>query len=277
MSIQSIEAKYPNAVWYDSNHGGSNAGTLANPYTSLATAMTNATDSVAVLNGTHSEDVGVDVPKDLVIVGESLSAQLNTAESGETYGDGLQGNGYIVTLETLTFYHNGNGSINVMNDGGGTLTIDACKIKYGPLVLAYANHWGLIYSSGNIIVKNSVVECGAKTTNGGIILGRYSNPVSINIFNNTFIVQSSSDSVNISSDTSISSSVWKNNIFIGLNGTELLNFTPSTYKNNCFNNTGEASGGTDNLFETDPQFVDSTNADYRLRPSSPCINAGTAS
>jgi hypothetical protein len=37
------------------------------------------------------------------------------------------------------------------------------------------------------------------------------------------------------------------------------------------------SGGTDNLYDTNPLFVDSANGDYRLRPSSPCINAGTAS
>jgi len=39
------------------------------------------------------------------------------------------------------------------------------------------------------------------------------------------------------------------------------------------NNT---SGGTNNIFQ-DPQFVDSANGDYRLRPTSPCIGAGTAS
>jgi hypothetical protein len=33
---------------------------------------------------------------------------------------------------------------------------------------------------------------------------------------------------------------------------------------------------TDNI-DADPQFVDPTNGDYRLRPSSPCISAGTAS
>ena len=41
--------------------------------------------------------------------------------------------------------------------------------------------------------------------------------------------------------------------------------------------TANDSGGTNNLYDTDPLFVDSPNNDYRLRPSSPCINAGTAS
>lgn len=40
--------------------------------------------------------------------------------------------------------------------------------------------------------------------------------------------------------------------------------------------SGDSSGGTNNKFD-DPQFVDPDNADLRLRPSSPCINAGTAS
>jgi hypothetical protein len=54
----------------------------------------------------------------------------------------------------------------------------------------------------------------------------------------------------------------------------------SNYMNNScffqFDNTYNSSGGTDNIF-ADPLFVDSANGDYRLRPSSPCINAGTAS
>src|SRR6056300_1118457 len=100
MSIASIQSKYPNAVWYDSNHGGTNSGTLDNPYTSLDTAMTNATDSVAILDGTHSEDAQVTLPKSLTFVGESTAAILST--SGSTYGGAItaRNTAYSIKLET---------------------------------------------------------------------------------------------------------------------------------------------------------------------------------
>lgn len=51
-----------------------------------------------------------------------------------------------------------------------------------------------------------------------------------------------------------------------------------TSTNCCFDNMGSSntSGGTNNVF-SDPLFVDPANGDLRLRPNSPCINAGTAS
>jgi hypothetical protein len=56
-----------------------------------------------------------------------------------------------------------------------------------------------------------------------------------------------------------------------------------TAVNCCINNMGAVNDqgggtgdGTNNVF-ADPQYVDSTTGDLRLRPSSPCINAGTAS
>jgi len=73
------------------------------------------------------------------------------------------------------------------------------------------------------------------------------------VFKNTIMSASNSDAFN-------------SNFAIASNGT-----------NCCIHNINHnTSGGTNNVF-ADPQFVDSINNDLRLRPSSPCINAGTAS
>src|SRR6056300_1486958 len=108
MSIASIQSKYPSAIWYDSNHGGTNSGTLDNPYTSLDTAMTNASSGgvIAILDGTHSEDAQVTLPKSLTFVGESTQAVLST--SGSNYGAAItaRNTSYSIKLETLKVYHN---------------------------------------------------------------------------------------------------------------------------------------------------------------------------
>jgi len=278
MSIASIQSKYPNAVFYDSNHGGTNSGTLDNPYTSLATAMSNATDSVAILDGNHDEDESISAPKDLVFVGESLSAVLETRHGGSASSGGLECNGYDVTLETLTFYATGQVYNSIIPGTDGNITIDRCKVEVASSVVTWGNRRGLIGGSagGVLTIKESLLLIGG--INYGILIGGTVGQgfTDITITGNTIIVAANSTETNISSDSSFNSSVWKNNIFVG-QGSEVLNFVPSTYSNNCFDNTGITSGGTDNLFATDPIFVDSANGDYRLRPSSPCIGAGTAS
>lgn len=50
--------------------------------------------------------------------------------------------------------------------------------------------------------------------------------------------------------------------------------TIANYTNCCVFNMDDTSGGTSNIF-SDPLLVDSANGDLRLRPTSPCINAGT--
>ena len=77
--------------------------------------------------------------------------------------------------------------------------------------------------------------------------------------------------------------IVKNNIFASDDTTGGVINTQNSYAssfNNCcffqFDDSLNGSGGTDNVF-ADPQFVDPTTDDLRLRPSSPCINAGTAS
>ena len=68
----------------------------------------------------------------------------------------------------------------------------------------------------------------------------------------------------------------KNTILYGANaGITLGNIT--TESSNCYYNIGESADVANGIIVDDPQFVDVTTGDFRLRPSSPCINAGTAS
>jgi len=77
-----------------------------------------------------------------------------------------------------------------------------------------------------------------------------------------------------------SAPIFKNTIIMSDNASAINDnvLNTSTCTNCCVfqMHSNDASGGTNNVF-TDPQFVDSANGDLRLRPSSPCINAGTAS
>lgn len=76
--------------------------------------------------------------------------------------------------------------------------------------------------------------------------------------------------------------VSKNNILYADDGSVINtenNAMALNMNNTCFyqwDDTYNTTGGTNNIF-ADPQFVDVANKDFRLRPSSPCINAGTAS
>ena len=77
--------------------------------------------------------------------------------------------------------------------------------------------------------------------------------------------------------------IVKNNIFATDDTTGGVLNTQSSFSgssnNSCFHQFDDSfntSGGTNNVF-ADPQFIDSANGDFRLRPASPCINAGTAS
>lgn len=72
----------------------------------------------------------------------------------------------------------------------------------------------------------------------------------------------------------------KNTIFASDNASAIAaSVIDTTDCTNCcihqMNSTSHTSGGTNNVF-SDPLYVDSS-SDLRLRPSSPCINAGTAS
>jgi len=111
--------------------------------------------------------------------------------------------------------------------------------------------------------------------------GRASDVISRNVGTNAKIER---NSIYFESDNTINTTDFlnagscKNNIFQGAGTGTFSNTFTANATNCCFYNFGSSntSGGTNNIFE-DPLFIDVANLDLRLRPSSPCINAGTAS
>ena len=287
MSIASIQSKYPSAIWFDSNHGGSNAGTLDNPYTSLSTAfnaITSNANVIAILNGTHTGTINTPstlgvTATTLTLVGESTSAVLSGVLNKAT--------GYDLKLETLKFYNDGSGEYAIQVDDN-TCTIEGCILDNNRTTASTnAGHKGFFKGSGTSVItcRKNIFSVGAgnATYFGSILGGSAGEGFSQTTFESNTIKTQGTNQL-ISYYNSPSSIVFKNNIISGT-GIEYIRYgnastNSQTISNNCYFNTATTTGNakdTGGAIFADPQFVDSANGDYRLRPSSPCISAATAS
>lgn len=296
MSIQSVISKYPNVVWYDSNHGGSNAGTLENPYTNITTAMNAQVDAVGILNGEHN--VGRITPVDgTIFVGESTDAVLSSSTSGQ-YGCAISANNINCSfqLETLKVYHNTTSTsvdtrtiIMGGNADGNTVKIYGCILEMGPNTLGTtAYNRGMFGGRLNKVeytVHDTTIITGA-TTGYGVLFSGSNNErcaKSADLQRCTiYVAGGNATLIDLASAFPAGYSyTFKNNILHGAGNSEAFSSSaPTVSSNNCFYNTSYNSSstglGTDNIFG-DPLFVDKENGDLRLRPASPCIGAGTAS
>jgi hypothetical protein len=270
---------------------GTGSGTLADPYyySELVTAET-----AAGAGGTI-----------LFTDGQYLLGSINTIF------DGL-GNGDEITYRSLNrhkavLYSTATGNKLNINYSSNTADINFHDFKIDNLSLVVYNGGGGVVSGNYLTASNLTIG-----TNTSLIRAVSSSGTS-RVINNTFhlawstgtyitktlgyLAEFSGNTIyisNLSGATSVqvpqtsnndirSCPIVKNNIFASDDptGTKLdtLNSWSGSMNNCCFHqfdDSNNASGGTDNVF-ADPQFVDPANVDLRLRPSSPCINAGTSS
>lgn len=303
MSIASIQSKYPSAIWFDSNYGSTGTGTVTDPYNNFATAVADIASNdnvIAVLDGSHSLvqsetggsgttstlSLGGTATK-LTVVGESING-VTLVANGSSWGTAfnLRATSIALKLETLTLRNDSQSHLGVITGGDSTtVEIDNCSLTLGASVTS--NTWGWFTGDGNpdstLTITNSFVACASDSSKGALAGG--SSEDNYNVFDlqgNTFVITVGSSTYLIDANVgaSLSSFTFKNNIFVGLSGSETIGITPTTVSHNCYHNLGVNSGNAPDsagAVFADPQFVDSTTGDYRLRPASPCIGAGTAS
>ena len=302
MSIASIQSKYPSAIWFDSNYGSIGTGTVTDPYNNFATAVSNITSNdnvIAVLDGSHalvqSETGGSATTSTLslggtatklTVVGESIDGTTLVA-SGSSWGSAfnLRATSIALKLETLTLQNDTNSHLGVIVCGDNTsVEVIECKLTLGVSASDNGNGWfvGDTNPDSSLTIKNCFIDCASDTTSKGALAGGGSED-GYNVFDiqgNTLVINGGNANYFIDNNVgvSLSSFVLKNNILVGNKGTELIsntttNIQPTTASHNCYHNLGVNSDNAPDSAGAvfgDPQFIDSANGDFRLRPSSPC-------
>jgi len=173
-----------------------------------------------------------------------------------------------------------NGAVDVEIASSQLLTADDCDFL--DMTSTYKAIVGSGSASNTGAMNATFTRCvftGSKTTgDANFFAYRGANSHNLTLNNCTCIYTNNSTSGIFKTGT-IGSITVKNSILLadGSGTTTLGTAQTFTESNNCYRNISESADPANNIIVDDPQFVDSPNGDYRLRPSSPCINAGTAS
>ena len=283
MTISEIQSTYPNAVWFDKNYSGTESGSFAQPYNTFSEAHTAVSDGgvIAVKAGTHQDNLVAMTTKDITIVGTGHDAILEKSGNGASVSANVT---FLdLTLKSTFSGTSGNFMVVAGTTGSTLVTLRGCKcVNTGATFDGFIS--GYNNGSGDLSVSNCIFEVqGSHADRGAVLRTWVYGSLGDVTFDACTIKLTGGSSANFLGFQKIASSTYtiKNTIFVGNTGSETLMASTSGQagtladSNNCYSNTGH-SGGTDNIFQ-DPQFVDSASSDYRLRPTSPCIGAATAS
>lgn len=175
------------------------------------------------------------------------------------------GNGSNTTGVTVKDFEFKDLRLFTNNSAGGANLFENCKFTSTSAYTSYV----LNYGNADVTVRRCVFNVEFNDSTEAIITSSGSGTID----NCTFYITAGSG-VSSNGLTIASVGTTKNSIFVSTDSSKIGTNLATNSSNCCFNAFGTQSGGTDNKF-ADPQFVDATTGDFRLRPSSPCIGSAT--
>lgn len=199
---------------------------------------------------------------------------INNSSNGD--GGAINGeNSDNVTLTNCSFVGNSSGSY------GGALAVG---LAAGVSRCAFQNNvatgnGGAIASDGNLYVDDCLFNHNTVGGDGGAVYQGSASTGERALVNNTFVYNSSGSPTTGGAISSAGSMILGNDIIAfnssGILATGLLETQSNNnclYNNQYFDYSGVSPGSTD--VSADPRFIDSSNGDFHVLSTSPCIDAG---
>ena len=268
--------------FFNGTQSGTADGSYADPYdlTQLATQESASTsgDVFIFKDGTYTITSALTLGADGVTYRAENTGDVLFNHTGLNLGNSV-GNYAGFNLKGIKF--NGGGLLGLRILDGDLLTVEECEFigitnGYRTLVgdtAAVDNGYAM-----NAHFKGCIFEGTASASEVRFFRYRINAASNLTIESCTILLSSTAGGSGIFQASHAGTHVIKNTIALcTTSGATLGTPLGFTETNNCYYNIGESADPANNIIVDDPQFIDSANGDYRLRPSSPCINAGTAS
>ena len=187
-------------------------------------------------------------------------------------------NNCVISDNTASDYSGG----GVFCHNGSNPTFNNCNISNNTT----SNYGGGVYCENNIspTFNNCVISNNTVNGRGGGVYCSQSNPTFTNcVISNNTAKSGGGVYCNTNGNPTLRNSIiWGNSAPIGnqiytYDSTCTVTLSYCDYANGTNDVKGPGTVNADNCINSDPQFVDPTNKNYRLKSTSPCIDKGNNS